>query len=87
MELPSRLGHTGVSYRQVDHWVRRGWLRPDNPHGGPGSVRQWTNDELDVAVRMAQLVKAGLAPEVAAKAAREGAEAWLSPRVKVVIAS
>lgn len=75
----------GVSYRQIDHWVRRGWLRPDQPIPGSGNPREWTNEELDVARRMAALVNAGISPAVAADAARKGGEAWLSPHVKVTV--
>lgn len=83
--IPDALRQTGISYRQLDYWVRQGWLRPEYPHAGSGTRREWTNDELDVAVRMAKLVKAGLAHDIAANVARKGSEAWLSPNVKVVI--
>jgi hypothetical protein len=60
-----------VSYRQIDYWVRRGWLRPDDPRPGSGYGRDWSDDEVRVAERMARLVRAGLAPDVAARLARE----------------
>jgi DNA-binding transcriptional MerR regulator len=85
--MPWQLRATGITYRQLDHWIRRGHLHPDNATAGSGIAREWSNDELAVAVRMARLVKAGLSPEHAARAAREGDEAWLSPNVKVVISA
>lgn len=80
---PDSLRHIPATYRQIDWWIRRGYLLPDNPNPGSGAARIWTNDELGVLRRMALLVKAGLSPEIAAKAARAGTEAWLSPSVKV----
>lgn len=60
-----------VSYRQLDHWTRRGWLRPEHK-GGSGRVRHWPSEELFVAQRMGRLVKAGIVAPVAARVAREG---------------
>lgn len=49
---------TGASYRQLDHWVRRGYVGdPDAPHGS-GIRRCWTPDEVrraDVLMRLSQL--------------------------------
>lgn len=79
------LARTGITYRQLDHWTRRGWLHPDHPLKGCGSRREWTNNEIEVAARMAQLVKAGLTPKTAADVARKGGEVWLTPRIKLMI--
>ncbi|RCG27202.1 hypothetical protein DQ384_26140 [Sphaerisporangium album] len=57
------------SYRQIDHWIRRGWLRPiDN--GGTGHPREWPVIESRVRDLMGRLVDAGFTPAAAADAAR-----------------
>lgn len=66
------LDYTGVTYRQLDHWVRRGFLRPARALPGSGVTRLWSSAELKVARRMALLVDAGLTPETAERAARNG---------------
>lgn len=58
-----------ISYRQLDYWVRMGYLKPRHI-GGSGNPRDFTNEEEIVLIRMARLVNAGLRPDVAAKAAR-----------------
>jgi DNA-binding transcriptional MerR regulator len=60
-----------VTYRQLDFWVRRGWLEPTS-RPGSGHVRTWTLDELAVACRMGALVEVGITAERAAHVAREG---------------
>jgi DNA-binding transcriptional MerR regulator len=75
----------GITYRQLDYWSRQGWLRPATPANGSGTRREWTNDELAVAARMAKLVNAGLPPNIAADAARKGDEVWLTPDVHIAI--
>ncbi|MGI5288055.1 MerR family transcriptional regulator [Nonomuraea polychroma] len=59
----------GLTYRQLDHWSRRGWLKPAHT-GGTGNVRVWSQDELRIADLMRRLTRAGLTPEAAAVAAR-----------------
>jgi hypothetical protein len=61
----------GITYRQMDHWVRLGYLQPGEGHGS-GHARQWTRTELGVARDMGLLVKAGLLPAAAHRAARGG---------------
>ena len=67
----------GITYRQLDSWVRRGYLRPERKtvrggkyHDGSGAPRRWPATELEVARRMGRLVAAGLRPERAAGFAR-----------------
>ena len=66
----------GVTYRQLDHWARRGYLNPGREERGrfrsSGCARIWTAGELRVARSMARLVSAGLSPEVAAAVSRNG---------------
>ena len=59
----------GISYRQLDFWVRRGYLRPVHV-GGSGTYRQWPDEEVRVAKEMARLVVAGVSPALAARVAR-----------------
>jgi hypothetical protein len=67
----------GVSYKQLDYWVRCDWLHPTNNnlgrHGsapGSGYSRLWPASEVDVARIMGLLVRAGLAVHVAGDVAR-----------------
>ena len=55
--------------RQVDHWIRKGWVKP-NGNGGTGNGWSWSKEELDVACLMARMVQAGIKVERAAKLAR-----------------
>jgi DNA-binding transcriptional MerR regulator len=59
----------GITYRQCDHWVRLGLLKPLHL-GGSGSPREWTHAELEVARTMGRLVAAGMKPEPASRVAR-----------------
>ena len=59
-----------LSYRQLDYWTRRGYLRPDVPDVGTGYVRTWPREECDVARLMQRLIRAGLSVSKAAKVAR-----------------
>jgi MerR HTH family regulatory protein len=61
----------GVSYRQLDYWVKRGWLHPDpRPHEHSGVTRTWPAEEVRVARIMGRLKAAGLTPEAAHRIAR-----------------
>jgi len=68
---PPPLTTLGVTYRQLDHWCRRGYLHPANGHPGSGNRRTWTDSELAVAHRMAQHVRNGMYPRAAAQLARQ----------------
>lgn len=37
---------TGLTYRQVDHWVRSGFLTPDTAANGSGSRRRLSYEDL-----------------------------------------
>lgn len=73
----------GLSYRRLDYWSRRGWLKPANPDCGSGSSRVWPAGEVVVAQVMHLLVSAGVAPGAAARAARNGGV--LAAGVRVVL--
>lgn len=61
------------TYRQLDHWVRRGYLHPTRlaPLSDGGRARwRWPESERWVAVGIARLVRAGMTPEGAEPIAR-----------------
>lgn len=60
----------GVSYRQVDFWVRKGYIKERSPGGGSGFLRDFADEEVAVTMKMASLVRIGLKPEPAAEYAR-----------------
>lgn len=62
----------GITYRQADHWVRRGFIRTTPPNPGSGRPRRIAESEIAALTTMARLVHAGLTPEIAARLAREG---------------
>lgn len=63
----------GVTYRQLDHWFRLGYLSANGqPTGSPGSGhdREFTYDEVRRLTLLARLVSAGVKPSKAAQYAR-----------------
>lgn len=70
--IPQELLDTGITYRQLDHWVVKGWLLPDTGRTGQGVPREWPERELRIARAMVRLVDAGMRPDVAAVIARSG---------------
>lgn len=61
---------TGLTLRQVDHWVRTGYLKPlDREGAGTGVRREYSMDEFKIAIRMADLVGCGFTPLAAHKLA------------------
>lgn len=75
---------TGITYRQMDYWIRAGLVQLAEPSNGMGHSRYVGPAEVQVVMVMAALVKAGVSPEAASRAARNGGE--LAPGVRVVIA-
>lgn len=70
--LADRLG-LGISYRQLDHWTRLGYLHPVLRRGpGIGRPREWPEYELATAAAMGRLVRLGLSLELAHRVARRG---------------
>lgn len=64
----------GLTPRQLNYWVRRGYLRPETASPGTGSPRRWPPTEQDIARLMVRLTRAGLIPAIAASAARVAIE-------------
>ncbi len=61
----------GLTYRQLDYWVRKGYLKPDHPEWArQGTPREWSEREIEVARIMYRLTSAGLSVPVAAEVAR-----------------
>lgn len=77
----------GISYRQLDHWIRLGLLKPLHLGGGSGNAREWTRAELNVARTMGRLVAAGLKPEPASRVARSGGRCEVAPGVVIEVAT
>jgi hypothetical protein len=75
----------GLSWRQVDHWCRVGYLQTTGEQTpGTGHKRWIAPDEAAVATLMARLVRAGLYVPAAHFAARNGLR-LLDPGVRIVI--
>jgi DNA-binding transcriptional MerR regulator len=67
VEVAERIG---CSYRQLDYWIRVGYLHPDDAQAGTGSRRGWSETEIRVAALIFELERAGFRLEVAAEMAR-----------------
>jgi hypothetical protein len=67
-------GVGGVTYRQLDYWVRQGHVRARERDPGAGYTRTLTDHEYAVGVKMCHLVGAGLLPDLAVRVAREMTE-------------
>ncbi len=81
---------TGLSYRQLDYWIRRGVILEDEPRlrgiggvTGSGSVRRFSDREVRVVLLLAELRALGMgcaALGAAARQARSWADAeWQGP--------
>lgn len=66
----------GITYRQLDHWIRKGYVNGSLP--GQGNPRRIPEPEADIVRDMAALVRAGFRPEVAARIARDSMERELA---------
>ncbi len=75
---PALARHIGVTYRQLDYWVRQGWLKPAHivgrPSTGTGHSRVFMGQEIVKAEHMGRMVAWGVRPSVAATVALELAE-------------
>lgn len=92
MPTSEQVAHAaGITYRQLDHWTRRGHLRPVTKRSGkfssgPGGLtREWPPAEVAVACRMARLVAAGLTLEAAAELARAPGRHVLAPGITIEV--
>lgn len=72
----------GITYRQLDHWIRKGYLPGSAP--GSGVSRTFSMEERDYIIRLARLVKAGIDVAVASRCLPPGEDTFfLSPDVQV----
>lgn len=70
----ARLLAAGLTYRQIDVWVHKNWVRP-TAKGGTGHPRQWPLREVRIALLMKRLTDAGITPATAATIARRAEHA------------
>jgi DNA-binding transcriptional MerR regulator len=56
---------TGVTYRQLDWWVRQGYIETTNVVSGSGCPRDISAEEAKKVVRIKLLIDAGLANQMA----------------------
>lgn len=59
MRAPEVTAHSGITYRQLDHWTTRGWLEASAEKQGTGYPREWSNDQAEKARRVVALLNAG----------------------------
>jgi DNA-binding transcriptional MerR regulator len=45
---------TGITYRQLDYWLRKGYITMTNPVRGSGTHRRFTDDELEALRELMQ---------------------------------
>lgn len=67
----------GISYRQIDHWVRCGYVKGGTP--GTGHARDISDAEVLVLWYLAALVNSGVQVLMAAAVARRLAEGETVP--------
>jgi DNA-binding transcriptional MerR regulator len=62
-----------ISYRQLDHWTRKGYIPgfERDVHIGSGYLRHYDEGQVSVVMEMAKLVHAGITVEVASMIAIE----------------
>jgi hypothetical protein len=54
----------GITPRQMDHWQRRGWIRPfDRTSQGSGVPMEWPTLALKKATLMGRLGRTGIGPQ------------------------
>lgn len=64
-----------ITYRQMDTWIRRGWLPNPPQENGSGSRRTFNEDHLAFFKTMSTLVSAGVYPEKAQQLAKGNVKA------------
>lgn len=78
MTAPAVADKYGITYRQMDYWITRGFLKPAEvagmPDSGTGHHRIFSPAEAEVARWMGELVRQGLKPEFAGQLAPQLAE-------------
>lgn len=57
----------GITYRQLDYWLRCGFVTVPEPSPGSGTAREWSAETVTAAWRLASLVRCGMKPDAAAR--------------------
>lgn len=55
----------GITYRQLDYWLRRGFVYVSDPEPGSGYQRQFSLTESAQVIALSALVRIGFSPESA----------------------
>jgi len=80
----AQLEYQGLTYRQIDYWTSRGYLRADSSNPGSGTDRTWLDGETHVASRMLALIEVGFRLGKAHELARSDDRWVLLPAVTTV---
>ena len=78
---------TGVSYRQLDWWIRTGLVSPLNDGLGTGSVRAFTEDDVRQVRTIAHLRELGFELEDIRAGLRIGWDAWIDQKIAGLMAA
>jgi len=70
MNSMTLIHEAGITYRQLDYWVRAGLLDGQRDLGS-GNARDWTTAQASKARVMGSLVRAGVGPRLASELAGE----------------
>lgn len=54
---PEVLRLTGLTYRQLDYWIRSGYIAPSQRDVGSGGRRRFTRDEVAAIIYVADHVR------------------------------
>lgn len=65
--------YADATYREIDYWCRKGWIHADKirREDDAAMVRDWTQEEADVAREMSRLKDIGFRTEVTPGIARK----------------
>ena len=86
MDTPQVAKRIGVTYRQIDYWVRCGCIRGVTQDPGSGNHREWPAAPIAIADRMARLVQAGMRPPIASGIANRGPGNYdVAPGIQVTL--
>lgn len=59
-----------ISYRQLDYWVRKGYVKPFAMVAGSGTHREFTEEEVNIVRMAARLIRRGFTIPAALDTAR-----------------
>lgn len=79
MNKDKALELTGATYRQLDYWTRKGYIRVEGK--GSGRQREWPSREVKIASLIKLLSDGGFEIDVAAGIARK----FISAREKLIL--